>query len=135
MDERDYLQLAKKKSDEEIMNEYWLNVARKKVWISKDGTETPFKQLELGHVLNIINGLMLFENQNCKYVVSALVQELTVRIKRKTPKYVEDALTGIKNLFGIVLEKNSTLNDEEKKNIKDLFYSHCETIREEFVGR
>lgn len=135
MNERDYLQLAKKKSDEEIMNEYWLNVARKKIWISKDGTETPFKQLELGHVLNIINGLMLFENQNCKYVISALVQELTVRIKRKTPKYVEDALTSIKNLFGLVLEKNSTLNDEEKKNALDLFNDHCAVIREEFVGR
>ena len=135
MNERDYLQLAKKKSDEEIMNEYWLNVARKKVWISKDGTETPFKQLELGHILNIINGLMLFENQNCKYVISALVQELTVRIKRKTPRYVEDALKELDNMFQTVLEKCDSLDINQKNILEEAFENKSNVIREEFVGR
>lgn len=112
MDERDYLQMAKKKSDEEIMNDYWTKIAVRKVWISKDGTETKFSDLEIGHMLNIINGLLTFKNENCKDVISALISELIVRIKRKMPRYAFEALD---TLYDLAKETNPKEADNAKE--------------------
>ena len=135
MNERDYLVLAKKKSDEEIMNEYWTEVARRKIWISKDGTETPFKELEIGHILNIVNGLMEFENPHCKLVIKAIIQELIVRIKRKTPSRVVEALDHLSNMFQVALEKCDTLDIKQKNILEEGFTNYSNIIREEFIGR
>lgn len=92
MDEKDYVKIAHDLAEEKIMDEYWLNIARTSTWISKDGTKTAFKDLELAHLQHIINGLLEFENEYCKLVVKKLITELTVRVKRKPPRYAYDAV-------------------------------------------
>lgn len=92
MEEKDYIELAHKMKEDKVVDEFWLEVARTSIWISKDGTKTRFSDLELGHLKNIINGLTDFENKNCKFVLRKLINELIVRIKRKPPRYAYDAV-------------------------------------------
>ena len=37
--EEEYYELAKKKSQKDLMDVYWARIAARKVWISKDGTD------------------------------------------------------------------------------------------------
>ena len=90
--EEEYYELAKKKSQKDLMDDYWSRIAARKVWISKDGTETSFHDLEFKHLINIINGLMSFDHPRVKDVIRGLVNELVVRARRKTPSYIIEFL-------------------------------------------
>lgn len=83
MKEESYIKLAYEKlSDNEIMDNYWREVARKRIWTSSStGEQCRFSELELGHIKSIIRGLLSFKNSNCKEVVMALYEELEKRIK------------------------------------------------------
>lgn len=110
--EKDYEEIAKKQTEKNIIDDYWRNIARTKTWISKDGTKTYFKDLEIAHIQRIINGLASFENENCVLVINKLVEELIVRIKRYVPKY---AIEAVDKLAKLALENHS----EDKKVIED----------------
>lgn len=117
MYEEDYEKVAVTKITKEVMDKYWLDVARRKIWTSKDGTQTPFSQLSLHHIKSIINGLMGFKNENCKFVIEELLTELTVRIKRKPPKY---ALNAIDQLVELASRNASEEELKDINNYKEL---------------
>jgi len=115
MYEVDYLILAQKKSEKEIMDEHWKKVAKTKTWVSLDETETKFSDLELGHLMNILVGLLDFKNENVKLIIKELVNELRIRLNKKTPAYVKEA---IDEIVSIARYSNSdkkildTINDD-----------------------
>lgn len=90
--EEDYYELARKESEKDLMDEYWSKIARTKIWISLDGKETAFHDLEFKHLINIINGLVDFQHPAVKNVVRGLVNELVVRAKKNTPAYIVEFL-------------------------------------------
>ena len=113
--EEEYYEFAVKRNKKNLMDEYWKEVARTGVWISKDGKETAFSDMELGHLLNVVRGLLEFENENCKLVVKKIITELTIRATRKTPKY---AFYALEKLTRIGIE--SSLGKDEEEEIKEL---------------
>ncbi len=121
MTEQEYYELAKKRKEENLMDEYWQEIARTGKWISKDGTETYFRDLDLKHMLNIINGLLDFKNENCKLVVKRLIQQLVVRATRKTPKYVFEMLDNL---------TQECVNKADSEEKKAEFIEWCETVKQ-----
>ena len=59
--ENDYLNIAKRKSDEQLLDEHWRAVRLSKIWFSnKTGVETPFEKLDNHHLQSIIKMLCKF---------------------------------------------------------------------------
>ena len=73
MKESDYLELAKKQTDFDLLESFWYKVLREEVWYSKDGTKTPFDKLSFKHISHIVNGLLDFRSPACKLIIKKLL--------------------------------------------------------------
>jgi hypothetical protein len=125
MNEQEYIKLAQKRAGEKVVDDFWQEVAITSTWISKDGTRTYFSELELGHLKNIINGLMTFENKNCKVVLNKLINELIIRVKRKIPKYAYEAVEELTELA-----INGGANKTSCENLKELILTEFNKIND-----
>lgn len=75
-EEKDYLMVA----EQNVLDAHWERVRNTRVWISADsGKETPFNELEDGHLRSIIKMLLRFSRKSCTELADVLVDELYKR--------------------------------------------------------
>lgn len=83
MVEKDYLLVAKSRSEEEILEQHWTTVAKTHIWVDRVGKEVKFEDLDVRHICNIINGLATFKSKSCALVIKELTSELLNRFSKK----------------------------------------------------
>lgn len=77
--EEDYRQLAIKRANTDVETNHWNYVLDNKIWVSKDNTETPFKQLDTAHLQHIAKGLLDFKHPLCAEIAKEIIDIIAER--------------------------------------------------------
>lgn len=77
--EEDYRQLAIKRANTDVETNHWNYVLDNQVWVSKDNTETPFKQLDTAHLQHIAKGLLDFKHPLCVEIAKEMIDIISER--------------------------------------------------------
>lgn len=80
-----YLEVAKLKEENKLLDAHWEECAKSREWIDINGVVTKFEELDDVHLTNIIAMLTRFyqnrQSKHIKALVCALVKELLSRVK------------------------------------------------------
>ena len=81
--EYEYIIVADFEKEEEILEKHWNKCCERKIWISLDGTETKFEDLDRKHLVSIIKMLIRFDTKRTHKLLYALIEELECRLVNK----------------------------------------------------
>ncbi len=83
--EKDYLNIATKQEEQELLDKHWEKVKRMKIWVSTSGEKTHFNEIDNSHLITIIKMLIRFygerPSQPLQDLINALLEEVKVRLK------------------------------------------------------
>ena len=126
--EKDYLEIAIKGKEQQLLAEHWKKVAETKIWVKSAGEEIPFEKLGNTHLGQIVQMLIRFGSETCKPALQALTEELNKRFKPEEFKPYLVRTDFDKGLLGYVGEEtNLTALFGEKLYVGDVVEAYSTT--------